>query len=145
MSGTKSFSKNGQFSYFDLWAGELRGDRGGVPSTELPAEVCMLQDEAIAVLGPAWRRPQVLGLWRREREKAGWGWVGTGPPENLAVFTLTLSPPQGAPVTTQGSSSELAGRGIPQTHLHPSLLSELLKGRSSNGASDGEQIQTRRK
>lgn len=86
-----------------------------------------------------------MGIWRREKAKAGWGWVGTGLPENLAIFTLTLSPPQGAPVTAQGSSSVLAGRGNPQTHLHPSLLSGLLKGRSSNGASDGEQIQTRRK
>lgn len=73
------------------------------------------------------------------------GTVGTGLPENLAVFTLTLSPPQGAPVTAQGSSSALAGRGVPQIHLHPSLLSGLLKGWNSSGASDGEQIQTRRK
>lgn len=38
---------------------------------------------------PAHRRPEEFGLRRRGRAMTRWGWVGTGLPENLAVFTLT--------------------------------------------------------
>lgn len=73
-----------------------------------------------------------------------WGWVGTGLQRAWQPSPSPL-PPQGPPVRTQGSRSVLGGRGALETHFHPSLLSGLLKGWSSNGASDGEQIQTRRK
>lgn len=54
-------------------------------------------------------------------------------------------PSTGSPCQNSGLQLWLVGRAIPQTHLHPSLLSGLLKGWSSNGASDGEQIQLGRK
>lgn len=57
---------------------------------------------------------EALGIGPLEEgKKAKWGWEETGLPENLADFTFTVSPPQGAPVRIQGSSSALAGRGAP--------------------------------
>lgn len=41
MSGTQKVFSKWSFHYYCFWAGELRGDGGGVPSTELPAEVCV--------------------------------------------------------------------------------------------------------
>lgn len=50
---------------------------------------------------PAHRRPEEFGLRRRGRAMTRWGWVGTGLPESLAVFTLTPTP-SGTPCQNPG-------------------------------------------
>lgn len=38
------YSTNGQFYYYHFWAGELHENGSRVPSAELSAEVCVLED-----------------------------------------------------------------------------------------------------
>lgn len=85
-------------------------ERGKMPSAGLPADVRVEQGDS------AWCLPRA-GLRKRRRTVAGW--IGTGIPESLAVFTPTPFPPQGASVRKQGSSSGLQGGASPKlTSIH---------------------------